>query len=244
MEQELEQLGFSRSEAKVYLALLEVGPTTAGEIIKKCGLHRNIVYESLNKFLDRKLVSETLKGGKKFFTPLDPSIILRQEKQKLEIAENLMPRLVGKLKKEQQQIIIYEGSQEYRDFQYEKIKQMPEKGTYYVIGAAKHWFSFMGGDFYAKYEGERLERKIKVKVLYYREQYEKNRKLMLERRLADWRVIGEDLETPAYTIIWPDSINIAIFSEPLINIEIKNKEVVEAYLNYFNLLWKLGKKEK
>ncbi|MFH1029971.1 MAG: helix-turn-helix domain-containing protein [bacterium] len=67
MLSQLEQLRFSRSEARVYAALLDVGATTAGEVIKRSGLHRNIVYECLDKLKDRKLVSQTVKKEKKIY---------------------------------------------------------------------------------------------------------------------------------------------------------------------------------
>lgn len=52
LEKQLQKLGFSDNEAKVYLALLEIGFTTTGAVIKKTGLHRNIVYETLDKLVN------------------------------------------------------------------------------------------------------------------------------------------------------------------------------------------------
>lgn len=239
MIDQLEQLGFSRSEARVYTALLDVGPTTAGEIIKKSSLHRNIVYECLNKLKDRKLVSQTLKTGKKFFTPLDPEIILREEKKKLEIAENLAPLLVGKLKKDYQQVIIYEGLDEHRNLQYEQMKKMPKKGTYYVIGATGKFNESMG-EMMREYEALRISKNVRLKIIYYKKQFEKEEEETKKRKYVESRVISENLETPAYTVIWSDSIVIGMFTDPIINIEIVNKDVVKAYLNYFNLLWTMG----
>ena len=75
---QLEALGFYKNEAKVYLALLELGFCTTGPLIKKTGLHRNIVYESLDKLISHGLVSSTMQRGKKHFRTLSPARILKQ----------------------------------------------------------------------------------------------------------------------------------------------------------------------
>ena len=65
LEKELQNLGFYKNEAKVYLALLELGFTSTGPLIKKTNLHRNIVYESLDKLITHGLVASTMQKGKK-----------------------------------------------------------------------------------------------------------------------------------------------------------------------------------
>jgi len=43
--------------------------------------------------------------------------------------------------------------------------------------------------------------------------------------------------------IWgDDTILLQIFGKKPVIIEIRNKELVKGYLNYFNLLWEQGKK--
>jgi len=42
--------------------------------------------------------------------------------------------------------------------------------------------------------------------------------------------------------IWEDAIVLQTFGEIPAVIEIKNENLVKGYLNYFNLLWDLGKK--
>ena len=67
MISELTKLGLTLNEAKVYFALLELGSTNAGEIIKKTKLHRNIVYDKLDKLIEKGLVSfVTIKNIKQF----------------------------------------------------------------------------------------------------------------------------------------------------------------------------------
>jgi len=43
----IQELGFTYNEAKVYLALLELGLVTAGKIAEKSHVHRANVYDAL-----------------------------------------------------------------------------------------------------------------------------------------------------------------------------------------------------
>ena len=56
--------GLTNAEARVYLALLELGSTTAGPVIKKAGLHRGTTYQVLQRLLEKghqSLLADLLK---------------------------------------------------------------------------------------------------------------------------------------------------------------------------------------
>ena len=59
----LEEVGLTGNEIKVYLALLELGSVTAGDILKKIELHRGAVYDTLDKLIDKGLVSYFIKNN-------------------------------------------------------------------------------------------------------------------------------------------------------------------------------------
>ena len=54
-EEVLLELGFNRNEAKVYLALLELGSGTAGDISKISEVHRTNVYDTLKSLLKKDI---------------------------------------------------------------------------------------------------------------------------------------------------------------------------------------------
>lgn len=238
----LEQYGFSKNKANVYLALLDIGATTAGAIIKKTGLHRNIVYENLDTLLAEKLISQTIRGGKKFFGPLDPTVILHNAKEKMGLATSIVHQLTAKIKKEKQQIVIYEGADEYIRFHLQRLDELPRGSTYYVLGVSGRWYKDVMADVLTKYEAKRIKHNVKTKLIYYSRQYAIDKENDKKRQLSESRVIHNQSEAPSTTVIWPDGIDIQINSDPIVNIHIKNKEVAKSYLDYFNLMWKLGKK--
>ena len=55
----LEDLGLTKSEIKVYLALLELGSSSAGDILKKANIHNSVFHFTI------KL---TCKGDKKYLS--------------------------------------------------------------------------------------------------------------------------------------------------------------------------------
>ena len=61
---DLEKLGLNRNEAKVYFGLLQTVNTTASDLVKHLGLHRNIIYDNLEKLIEKGLVSFVIEGTK------------------------------------------------------------------------------------------------------------------------------------------------------------------------------------
>ena len=53
----LEEIGFTNGESKVYMALLDLGPSTTGQIIKLAEVSRSKVYEMLEKLIKEGVVS-------------------------------------------------------------------------------------------------------------------------------------------------------------------------------------------
>ena len=53
----LEDLGLTRGEVKVYIALLEIGSSSVGQIIEKSGLQNSVVHRALNSLIEKGLIS-------------------------------------------------------------------------------------------------------------------------------------------------------------------------------------------
>src|SRR3989338_10355313 len=95
----LEELGLTHNEARTYTALLEIGETTTGAIVKKTGLHRVLIYDALERLIKKGLASFVIKENRKYFQATDPNRLLDFLKEKEEIAKSLLPEL--SLKREQ-----------------------------------------------------------------------------------------------------------------------------------------------
>jgi len=76
----LEQSGFTEKEARVYLALLELGQGTVTEISQLAELKRPIIYVILEGLIKRGYVSELPDKKINSYQAIDPSAILNQLK--------------------------------------------------------------------------------------------------------------------------------------------------------------------
>ncbi len=239
MEKELEKLGFSVHQAEVYLALIDIGQTGAGEIVKQTGLHRNIVYETLDKLVAKHLATKVTEKNVAQFVATDPKRIQEHIKANLDQAEMLVPQLVERANI-QQDIVVYNGIEGFRTYNMEALSRIRRGGSQYVLGSVGNlWYELMGEQ-YRKYEKLRLKKKIWWKMIAY-EESERDQALIDEKKLIEVRIIPRKLSTPANMHIWEGTVALQMVVEPYTVVEIRNKALAESYLNYFNLLWEQGK---
>ena len=108
----LEDIGLTKGESKVYLALLLLGQTTTGPIVKKSGVTTSKSYKILDRLEEKGLVSHVYKNKVKHFKSAPPDKILALvNKQYLDVEKRKkeVERIIPELIKYQKQI---EGEQE------------------------------------------------------------------------------------------------------------------------------------
>jgi len=91
----LTEIGFSEDEAKIYLALLELGGAYASNIARKTQINRVNVYYILNELKKRGIVSEVDINKLKFYTCSEPKSLLKKEEAVLEKIKTLIPELTA-----------------------------------------------------------------------------------------------------------------------------------------------------
>src|SRR3989344_5601969 len=94
----LEDAGLTKTEAKIYLALLELGPSLAGEITKKSGIHRRSVYDAIERLIEKGLVSYMKTNNRKYFEAVKPDRLLDILREKEENIKSIIPELELKYK--------------------------------------------------------------------------------------------------------------------------------------------------
>lgn len=73
----LQQIGFTRREAEVYMALLQGKEFTAPELTKLTTITRTKIYEILQSLVRKGVCSENYKNGNKIFRAVKPKIALQ-----------------------------------------------------------------------------------------------------------------------------------------------------------------------
>ncbi|MDB5238313.1 MAG: hypothetical protein JWM46_583 [Candidatus Kaiserbacteria bacterium] len=86
MFKELQDIGLSEKEARVYFAALELGPTTAEKLSKHAKVNRSTTYVQIESLMKMGLMSTYEQDKKTFFAPESPELLARLiSKQKNDI---------------------------------------------------------------------------------------------------------------------------------------------------------------
>ena len=244
MENKLKQLGLTNNEIKVYNILLDIGENAVGPIIKKLKIHRQVAYDALSGLENKNMVLRSLKNGRNNYRVANPANILENIKHEESIAKSLIPEINKKLigQKKGQEIKVYEGQKAYRELVLKNDESMPANSETYVIsGAALRYEEVMRiSNFLEKSNKIRKRKNIKTKLLFSNELREEAQKTPRVNKVC--RFLEQEYNPPVSMQIWYNTVNLISFGDDIFVIEIKNEDFRKAYLNYFNLLWKVSKK--
>jgi len=235
----LADIGLTNSEIKVYIALLELGASTAGPILDKTGLHNSVVHMTLNKLIEKGLVSFSKEGKRKQYQPANPKHIIEYIEQKKENFQKILPELLAKqgLSKEKPEVTTFRGKKGIREILFELLDAGGKE--HHTIGSPKE--SIMLGDaFWIDYHKQRAKRKIQAKLLL-NESLRAWSKKSGYYSFADLKYYEKGFEPLSETIIRNDKVGILIWTEKPIGILIQNKEAADSYEKYFQFLWKKAK---
>jgi len=100
IELELRKLGLSEKEVRVYLAGLELGPSSVQKIAKKAKITRPTTYEIIKTLEEKGLFTETKQKKKRLFVAQSPERILgvmRIQKREIEEKEREFIRVIAAL---------------------------------------------------------------------------------------------------------------------------------------------------
>lgn len=90
---DLGELGLSLEEAKVYIAILELGGGYVSTIAKKSGVNRVACYHTLGKLVSRGIINSLEKNNVKYFAVENVKVIVDKQKELLKKAESILPEL-------------------------------------------------------------------------------------------------------------------------------------------------------
>ncbi len=239
----LEEIGLTKSEIKVYLALLELGSASSGPIVDKSGASSSKIYEILEKLIQKGLVSYIIKSGIKYFEAAEPQRILEyvQEKEKklqdqTRKIEELLPELElkRKLSKYKSEATIYKGMKGL-ETAFKDIFQVLTKGDTNYVFVVGELDERMNQFFKRQYE-LRAKAGIRTKTIF----SEAGRPYYESRKttpLFEGKVIGTTT-SPATINIYGHKVNIRMgTSKDVLCVVIDNKELADSFLEQFERLW-------
>jgi len=237
----LEKIGLTRNEIKVYLALLELGSSTTSFISRKAELHTSRVYESLERLIEKGLVSFVIISNRKHFQAADPNALDRYIEKQREDLHNILPEL-ERLKKEKelkQNAEIFEGYRGVKTVYDNIINELGPKDEILVMGARAAEESVLARTYFKQYTKRRIKKKIRMRLLFNEDARDTGR-FYADLPFTKVRYMKKGVITPATVDIYKDKVGTLLLSKKPVVFLITSNEVADSYRNYFNTMWEMG----
>jgi sugar-specific transcriptional regulator TrmB len=232
----LERAGLTKSEAKIYLALLDLGPCLAGKISRKTGIHRRNVYDATERLISKGVISYILKNNRRTFKAVHPERFMEIIKDHEFAISSILPELSSKFNNfvQNEGVEFYSGKQGLKTTFEDQIREGKE---ILIYGASLTAYEFMKY-YFMWYDKKRINKKIPIKIIFPLSCKKKIKNLSLSKiKYLPDEYIGE----AAYNV-YSDTISIILWNKknPL-SIVIKDKKIAESYKRNFELAWKIAK---
>ncbi len=240
---DLEKFGLNKNEAKVYFALLSKRESIASDLVKLTGLHRNIIYDNLEKLIEKGLVSFILDNNIKKFIAEDPKTILDFLESKrvvvddqIDSAKKLIPN-INKLflnKDITQEVTIYRGKKGLKKV----LLDLLDFNEFRSIGFTNESVDIFTESFGKSFRILKEKRKVKEYSLF---NYDFKNNMVYDDGLTKIRLLPKELDQITEIYLYGNYTAIAVYSLNPIVIVIKDSNIFYAFKKHFDFLWNISK---
>lgn len=242
MLKELQDVGLSEKEARVYLASLELGQATADRLAKYAKVNRSTTYVQLESLMNQGLVSTFDEGKKTYFAPESPELLKRllaRQKDEVSARERDLTQILPVLLRQ------YEGAGERPVVHFfpgkegitsvrEEVLKTKDKKTYIIfsVGLLSKIYS---QDILDEYSDRRKELNIHSKGIYIHEAYFEIADLdeLTERRFMP----PDKLPLTIDITVFDDKTAIYSLKGNLFAMLIESKQIAASMKMIFDFLW-------
>jgi len=247
----LEKLGLTEGEIKVYLALIRLGESTSGPLVKESEVSVSKIYQILERLSQKGLASHIIKQKTKYFKSADPNRLLdyvqekesELKKQKQEIKE-MIPFLESSnntaINAETAQV--YDGMRGIQTARERTLKIMNKGDEMWIMGIARTPYEGSMTPYFEDYHKRRYQKGIKCRYLYNEDARDPHGKTSTKYPLSDVRYMQKGLVTHSWIEIYADTVTIGINKGKSFSVVIQNQEVADSFRVYAQLLWGMAKK--
>lgn len=233
----LEMFGLTPTEAKIYLALLRSGESTAVGLARKTDIHRRTIYDNIEILLKKGIINYKIREGVRYFSANNPNTfkIFLEEKDKA--LESILPLLNSYYKNtiSLPLINIYSGIGGVKSIIEEAIES---KQTLYWVGGGLYFFDNLG--FSKRFIEEKLSKANIMMVQAETKNIKEKLKIFKKENI---RLLPSDASSFVGYLVYGQTVAIGLIQEDNITmIKVVNKEFSQGYKKYFDIMWDIGKK--
>lgn len=236
----LEDIGLTRGEIKVYLAMLELGESSAGPIKKRTKLQNSVVHLCLSNLIEKGLISYVEKGKRRFYTATKPKHLMDFLDEKRRRLQKILPELIRKQNNQiKYKVNVYEGIKGLKAIHEDILKELRLGKEFLVFGAPKE-ANEQFEPYFLDFHKRRVKNKIKLKIIY-KKDVKKYAKLREKMKFTEIKFLPEKLSSPMWITTYNDKTILFIVGNILLGIVIENKIISNNFKEYFDLVWNISK---
>jgi len=239
----IKEAGLTDGEAKVYLALLKLGTSTAGPIIERSKVANSMIYRILDSLIAKGLVSYITKEKTKQFSAAPPNRIVdyieerkKHLTEKQEEIKHILPQLIAFAQEtEANSVELFEGFKGVQtcwEVQYTKLKKGDEYHSWGVYPNQDERFHL----YWQRDHLRRAKLGIKGKILFNQGTDKEILRNRNSYKGCDSRYMPTNIKTPATFATYKDVSLICQLSKPFI-VQIVSQDIADSFEAYFQDLW-------
>lgn len=236
---DLQEIGLTKKEAKIYLAALELGETTIQRIAKKSGVKRATIYRIVDELKNKGLMASYRKKSGTVYWAENPKKLNEKVQAKADLMAKILPNMLAitNLIDIKPLIKYYEGMDEIKELYIETLN-FPEQevvawesGTAYAQYGEKFWDEI--------YIPKRLENKIWTRIIYSDVAVGKKHQEVDEKFLRKVRIEhSKDFKFEIQVKLFGGKYSAFISNEEIIGIIIESPKIFNTLKSIFEVHWK------
>jgi sugar-specific transcriptional regulator TrmB len=234
LEKELENLGISEKEAKIYLLLARSNALTATEISRITNINRRSVYDALDSLSSQGLCNYSINEKKKLFRANDLALMGAQLDEKKQLLAEIIPKIEKiSSKSESDPVLRVLTGKNAMKAVFEEI--INAKSQFLVYGGAMQSKDLLKY-YYPQWTKKREKEGVKLKGIFV--DMPGVREYVKTLPLAQYKFIEKDYLSPAIWWLQGNKIYQVFFQENPIIISIESANMAKTYRHSFELIWK------
>jgi sugar-specific transcriptional regulator TrmB len=245
--QQIQRLGLSDKESKVYIALLELGQANAQQLAIKSGINRATTYVILDNLMADGLVSVKVKDKKSLFTIGSPEQILdmlskakREIEGKLDIAKMILPDLdnLAIMTNKRAMAKFYDGKEGISLIQKDILKTKPKRvDSIWNINLALEHFPHTSNDHRQKIVNKKKRQPYLSRTIVVFDQVKPVPKLPVFKKEERKYLPLNKFHFYSELVIYDNKVAIVDYKNKIKAIVIDNKNIAESMRSFFELAW-------
>ncbi len=238
-ERVLTQLGLSENEARVYLAALSLGPTTALKISRQSGIKRSTVYANLSSLTDKGLINIQASGFKRRFAVENPERLESLLESRRAQLKGILPKLCAEfynVRESESFIKHYHGLEGVKTVYDRFLEELNPGDYYYAISNQEKLFD-LDASFFEQFSEKRRQLDVDFRLILQDTPHARTYRQAERTAKRIFKFLPKEREINTCIITLPHKqILIQLVQPPMVMV-VENPHVIATSKLQFEMMW-------